>query len=72
MLWPTLGTRPTVDSVKPLLEVHLLDFKGNLYNETLRVEFIHKIRGVRKFDSLDALQQAIADDILTARDILAS
>ena len=64
-----LGTRPTVDAAKPLLEVHLLDYNGDLYQQSLRVEFIEKIRNVNKFDSLEALKKAIAEDIVTARKI---
>ena len=65
-----LGTRPTVIDSSPLLEVHLLDYQGDLYDQTLRVEFIRKIRGEKKFGSLDELKSAIADDIRLARDIL--
>ncbi len=65
-----LGTRPSVAGNSPLLEVHLLDFKGDLYNQTLKVEFVEKIRDELKFDSLEALQDAIARDSDTARKIL--
>ena len=65
-----LGTRPTVDNTTALLEVHLLDFKGDLYGQTLRVEFVEKIRDARKFASLEALQTAIRNDVATAREIL--
>ncbi|WP_422446863.1 MULTISPECIES: bifunctional riboflavin kinase/FAD synthetase [unclassified Endozoicomonas] len=62
-----LGVRPSVSGVKPLLEVHMLDFKGDLYDQTLRVEFVEKIRDEQKFESLEALRAAIANDIETAR-----
>lgn len=65
-----LGVRPTVNAEVPMLEVHLLDFQGDLYGHTLRVEFVEKIRSEKKFDSLDALQAAIADDIQVGKDIL--
>lgn len=65
-----LGTRPTVDNTTALLEVHMLDFKGDLYGQTLRVEFVEKIRDARKFASLGALQTAIGNDVATAREIL--
>ena len=51
----SFGTRPTVDDGPPLLEVHLLDFDGDLYGREMEVEFIERIREERKFDSLDAL-----------------
>lgn len=58
------GLRPTVDgdAKRPLLEVHLFDFDGDLYGETLRVEFLSFLRPERRFDSLDALKAQIADD----------
>lgn len=62
-----LGVRPSVSGVKPLLEVHMLDFKGDLYDQTLRVEFVEKIRDEQKFESLEALRAAIANDIEIAR-----
>ncbi|KEI72860.1 bifunctional riboflavin kinase/FAD synthetase [Endozoicomonas elysicola] len=62
-----LGIRPSVSGVKPLLEVHMLDFKGDLYDRTLRVEFVEKIRDEQKFESLEALRAAIANDIEVAR-----
>ncbi len=68
-----LGVKPTVTAghisrVKPLLEVHLLDFSQNLYGQCVRVEFCCKLRGEQKFASLDALKAQIALDIQNARD----
>lgn len=51
----SFGVRPTVDHGPPLLEVHLLDFEGDLYEKEISVEFIERIREERKFDSLDLL-----------------
>lgn len=65
-----LGTRPTVDATTALLEVHLLDFQGDLYGRTLRVEFIEKIRDAKKFESLKDLQAAILADVNHARGVL--
>ena len=47
----SFGTRPTVDDGPPLLEVHLLDFDGDLYGREMEVEFIERIRDELKFDS---------------------
>lgn len=60
-----VGVRPTIDdsTPKPILEVHLFDFSGDLYGKTVRVLFRHKIREEKKFDGLDALKAAIAADI---------
>src|SRR5450830_625314 len=58
-----LGVRPTIDGVKKLsLEVHVIDFNGDLYGKHVHVQFLHKIRDEMKFDSLDALKAQIALD----------
>ena len=63
-----LGVRPTIAGVpKLLLEVHILDFNGDLYGRHVHVEFLHKIREEIKFDGLDALKAQIAQDIIVAR-----
>ena len=63
-----LGVRPTISGVqKLLLEVHVLDFNGDLYNKHVHVEFLHKIREEMKFESLNALKAQIAADITVAR-----
>jgi riboflavin kinase / FMN adenylyltransferase len=64
----SLGVRPTVDrSGKPVLEVHLLDFEGDIYGAHVSVHFLHKLRDEAKFDSLDALKAQIARDVAAAR-----
>ncbi len=73
--WPSvasLGTRPTVNGVEPLLEAHLFDFDGDLYGRLLSVEFVAKLRDERHFASLDALVVQMADDAAAARDVLAA
>lgn len=63
-----LGVRPTISGVpKLLLEVHLFDFDGDLYDKHVHVEFFHKIRDEMKFDGLDALRAQIAKDAKVAR-----
>jgi riboflavin kinase/FMN adenylyltransferase len=68
----SLGTRPTVGGVEPLLEVHVFDFSGNLYGCELEVEFVHKIRDEAKFDGLAALVAQMNQDARDARRILAA
>ena len=64
------GTRPTMMKDSSLsLEVHLLDYKGDLYDQILHVAFIQKIRNEKKFKSLDELQISITNDIRVARRI---
>lgn len=65
-----LGERPTVGGRKLLLEVHMLDCDAALYGHHLHVNFIAHLRGEVKFDSLDALKSAIANDAAQARRIL--
>jgi riboflavin kinase/FMN adenylyltransferase len=67
----SFGVRPTVDNGPPLLEVHLLDFAGDLYGRDMTVEFVERIREERKFDSLASLVQEMQRDMIHARAILA-
>ena len=68
-----LGKRPTIrDGEQELLEVHLLDFEGDLYGLQLRVSMIEYIRPEQKFDGLDALTEQIGKDRDQAREILAA
>jgi riboflavin kinase/FMN adenylyltransferase len=66
----SLGTRPTVHGVEPLLEVYLFDFSGNLYGCVIEVEFVAKLRDEVKFDSLDALVAQMRQDAVRARALL--
>jgi riboflavin kinase/FMN adenylyltransferase len=67
----SFGRRPTFDNGAPLLEVHLFDFSGDLYGETLDVAFIGWIRPERRFDSIDALVRQMDADSVKARAVLA-
>jgi riboflavin kinase / FMN adenylyltransferase len=68
----SVGRRPTVNPVAlPLLEVHLFDHDGELYGEHLRVRFLEKLRDEQKYDGLEALKQAIAQDARQAREYFA-
>jgi len=72
-----VGTRPTLHADKPralgelLVEVHLLDFEGDIYGRRLELEFTQHLRAERKFDGLDALKDQIGADVSAARSILA-
>jgi riboflavin kinase / FMN adenylyltransferase len=67
-----LGYKPTVsDAAVPSLEVHLFEFDRDIYGDRLKVHFHAKIRDEHKFGSLDELKQQIAEDIMTARQVLA-
>lgn len=66
----SLGTRPTVGGVEPLLEVNLFDFSGDLYGRAIEVEFVAKLRDEAKFESLDAMTAQMKRDAAQARAIL--
>jgi riboflavin kinase / FMN adenylyltransferase len=68
----SFGTRPTVDDGPPLLEVHLLDFDGDLYGREMEVEFVERIRDELKFDSIPLLVAEMTRDKERARAILES
>ncbi len=64
-----LGVRPTIAGTPRLtLEVHVLDYSGDLYGRHVHVQFLHKIREEMKFPGLDALKAQIAADAVAARD----
>ena len=67
-----LGRRPTFAGVEPTLEIHLLDFSGDLYGARLRLYFVERLRDEQSFPSAVALQAAVRDDIDRARAILAA
>ncbi len=62
-----LGYRPTFSGKKILLEVHLFNFSGNLYNKYLTVEFLKFIRKEKKFKNVDQLKKQIMSDLLAAK-----
>ena len=62
-----LGYRPTFNEKKILLEVHLFNFYGNLYNKVLTVEFLRFIRKEKKFKNVIELRKQIKIDLLTAK-----
>jgi riboflavin kinase / FMN adenylyltransferase len=67
----SLGTRPVVQGIEPLLEVHVLDFRGELYGLRMQVEFVAKLREEWNFPNLDALVAQIKIDVDNARAALA-
>ena len=58
-----IGSRPTLDNGTQLsIEVHILYFSGDIYNDPIRVSFAHFVRGDEKFDSLEALKAQLMRD----------
>lgn len=58
-----IGNRPTVEGIDELrIEVNLLDFTGDIYGKELRVDFLGRIRGESRFESLDRLKAQLVED----------
>jgi riboflavin kinase/FMN adenylyltransferase len=68
----SLGVRPTFGGGARLLEAYLFDFDGDLYGEQLRVEFVRRLRGEKKFGSAKALIAQMNRDAERAKKMLAS
>lgn len=68
----SIGTRPTVNGVGVLLEVHVFDFAGSLYGKRLEVTLHRRLRDELKFDSLEALTEQMHCDAADARSALAA
>ena len=58
----SIGNRPTLGNQPTAVEVHLLDFAGQIYGEALEVEFVRHLRANRRFDSLEALREQLLRD----------
>lgn len=58
-----IGTNPTVGNTYQTIEVHIPGFEGDLYNQTLTLHFIERIRSEQRFESLDELKSQIQKDL---------
>lgn len=67
-----LGRRPAVGGKEPLLEVHFLDFDGDLYGQRLEVQFVAKLRDERGFERIGDLVEQMKRDEQAARNVLAA
>jgi len=67
-----VGTRPTFEGTKPLLEVHIFDFDKDLYGEYIHVDFIARLRSEEKFDDVKDLIEQMHSDSARAKEILAA
>jgi riboflavin kinase/FMN adenylyltransferase len=68
-----VGVRPTFDGSNTLtVEAHLLDFDGDLYGQTLSLDFVARLRDEKKFEGVDALAAQIRADVERGRRILAA
>lgn len=62
-----IGTRPTFGEHLQTLEVHVLDYEGNLYGQSIKVEFIRRLREERHFDKPEALIEQLKKDAIEAQ-----
>jgi riboflavin kinase / FMN adenylyltransferase len=60
------GPRPTFQDGRRVLEAHLFDFEGDLYNEWVRVEWVERLRDIERFASVAQLQQQLERDRTSA------
>lgn len=68
----SVGTRPTFDLCKPILEVHLFDFDADIYGKYIHVDFLVHLRAEKKFASVDELVAQMDIDAENARAVLAT
>jgi riboflavin kinase/FMN adenylyltransferase len=65
-----VGVRPTFDSGRGLLvEAHLIGFEGDLYGKQLRIAFLERMRGEKRFDSVEALVEQMQADLVEAQKV---
>ncbi len=62
-----IGLRPTFAEDRPTVETFILDFQGEVYDQELRIELLHRLRGEIRFPSPEALREQIEKDVAAAR-----
>lgn len=65
-----IGDNPTFQGTRLTVEVHVLDFDGDLYGKSLRIHFIDRVREERKYPDVLSLIEAIQEDVVRCREIL--
>lgn len=65
-----IGTNPTVNGTTQSIEVHYIDFEGDLYDKTIKLELLQRIRSEEKFPSFEALKNQLEKDKNTAKDFI--
>jgi riboflavin kinase / FMN adenylyltransferase len=69
----SIGVRPTFTTGRgELIEAYLLDFEGDLYGTELRLDFLHRLRGERRFESSAALVEQMRHDVARTRELVAA
>jgi riboflavin kinase / FMN adenylyltransferase len=65
-----VGTQPTFDGARRMVEPYIIDWSGDLYGQSIRVEFLHRLRGDEKFAGVEALIEQMQRDVARARELL--
>ncbi|MTE26947.1 bifunctional riboflavin kinase/FAD synthetase [Winogradskyella ouciana] len=65
-----IGTNPTVGGKARSIEVHFFNFKKDIYNQELRIEFLKRLRSEQKFDNLEALKTQLHEDMHNTKDYI--
>jgi riboflavin kinase / FMN adenylyltransferase len=66
----SIGVRPTFQTGRgELIEAYILDFEGDLYGHELRLDFLQRLRGERRFESAEALVEQMHSDVASTREI---
>jgi riboflavin kinase/FMN adenylyltransferase len=65
-----IGTNPTVDGKTRSIEVHFFNFKKDIYNTELKIEFLKRLRSEQKFKSLEVLKIQLKKDKVSALDYI--
>jgi riboflavin kinase/FMN adenylyltransferase len=66
----SVGSRPTFNGTKPILEVHIFDFDEDIYGDYIHVDFIAYLRAQKKYDDVDELVAQMHCDVDKARSLL--
>ncbi|MDT4912583.1 MAG: riboflavin kinase / adenylyltransferase [Pseudonocardiales bacterium] len=67
----SVGTNPTFEVRQRRVEAYVLDFSGDLYGATVGIEFVERLRGMEKFDSVDTLVTQMHADVARTRELMA-
>jgi len=65
-----IGPRPTFPGADPTVEVHLLDFDGNIYGRRIKLEVVEAQRSIVAFDTVYALAAQMTNDVMRTRELL--
>ena len=66
-----IGVKPTFGGNEVTIEIHLLDYSGDLYGKALRVQFVDRLRPEHRFASVSELSLQISRDVEAARELVA-